>query len=75
LIDWRAFGGRDPNPTQKTQPQGKIPECARQPRLIVLTTGRKQSTPIIQKRWCAYDNGSEIGREGWVRWVRTGSVG
>jgi hypothetical protein len=58
-----------------SQPTGKFPEGAHQPRLIVLTTGRKQSTPIIHIRRCAYDNGSEIGREVWVRWVRTGSVG
>jgi hypothetical protein len=69
-VDWRVFGGRD-----LIQPTGKFPEGARQPRLIVLATGRKQSTPIIQIRRFAYDNGSEIGREGWVRWVRTGSVG
>jgi hypothetical protein len=58
-----------------SQPTGKVPEGARQPSLIVVATGRKQSTPIIHIRRCAYDNGSEIGREGWVRWVRTGSVG
>jgi hypothetical protein len=58
-----------------SQPTEKFPECARQPRLIVLATGKKQSTPIIHIHRCAYDNGSEIGREGWVRWVRTGSVG
>jgi hypothetical protein len=57
-----------------SQPTGKFPEDALQPRLIVLATGRKQSTPIIHIRRCAYDNGIEIGRE-WVRWVRTGSVG
>jgi hypothetical protein len=48
-----------------SQPTGKIPEGARQPRLV-LATGRKQSTPIIHIRRCMYDNGSEIGREGWV---------
>jgi hypothetical protein len=69
-VDWRGFGGRD-----LTQPTGKFPEGARQSRLNVLATGRKQSTPIIHLRRCAYDNGSEIGSEGWVRWVRTGSVG
>jgi hypothetical protein len=58
-----------------SQPRGKFPEGVGQLRLIVLATGRKQSTPIIHIRRCAYDNGSEIGREGWVRWVRTGSVG
>jgi hypothetical protein len=58
-----------------SEPTGKFPEGARQPRLIVLATERKQSTTIIHMRWCAYNNGSEIGREGWVRWVRTGSVG
>jgi hypothetical protein len=58
-----------------SQPIGKFPEGACQPRLIVLATGRKQSTLIIHIRRCAYDNGSEIGREGRVRWVRTGSVG
>jgi hypothetical protein len=57
------------------QPTGKFPEGARQPRLIVLATGRKQSTPIIHIRRCTYDNGSEMGREIWVRWLRTGSVG
>jgi hypothetical protein len=46
-----------------SQPTGKFPEDARQPRLIVLDTGRKRSTPIIHIRQCAYDNGSEIGRE------------
>jgi hypothetical protein len=54
------------------QPTGKFPEGERQPRFIVLATGRKQSPPIIHIRRCAYDNGSEIGREGWVRWVKTG---
>jgi hypothetical protein len=39
---------------------GKFPECARQPRLIVLATGRRESTPIIHIRRCAYDNGSEM---------------
>jgi hypothetical protein len=58
-----------------SQLTGKFPEGARQPRLIVLATGRKQSTPIIHIRRCTYDNGSEIGREGWVRWMRTGLVG
>jgi hypothetical protein len=58
-----------------SQPTEKFPEGARQSRLIVLATGRKQSTPIIHIRRCTYDNGSEIGRGGWVRWVRTGSVG
>jgi hypothetical protein len=58
-----------------SHPTGKFPEGARQPRLIVLATGRKQSTPIIHIRRCAYDNGSEIEREGWVRRERTGSVG
>jgi hypothetical protein len=47
-----------------TQPTGKVPEGARQPRLIVLATGRKQSSPIIHIRRSAYDSGSEIGREG-----------
>jgi hypothetical protein len=70
IVDWRGFGGRDIIPTHR-----RFPEGARQPRLIVLGAGRKQSTPIIHIRRCAYDNGSEIGREGWVRWVRTGSVG
>jgi hypothetical protein len=55
-----------------SHPTEKFPEGARQPRLIVLATGRRQSTPIIHIRRCAYDNGSEIGREGWVR---TSSVG
>jgi hypothetical protein len=58
-----------------SQPTGKFREGARQPRLIVLATGRKQSTPIIHIYRCMYDNRSEIGRERWVRWVRTGSVG
>jgi hypothetical protein len=58
-----------------SQPTGKFPEGARQPRLIVLATGRKHSTPINHIHRCTYNNGSEIGREGWVRWVRTGSVG
>jgi hypothetical protein len=57
-----------------SQPTEKFPEGARPPRLIVLATGRKQSTPIIHIRRCAYENGSDIGRGGWVRWVRTGSV-
>jgi hypothetical protein len=69
-VDWRGFGGRDLIPTHR-----KFPEGSRQSRLIVLATGMKQRTPIIHIRRCAYDNGSEIGREGWVRWVRTGSVG
>jgi hypothetical protein len=56
------------------QPTGKFPEGARQLRVIVLATGRKESTPIIHMRQCECDNRSEIGREGWVRWVRTGSV-
>jgi hypothetical protein len=30
-----------------SQPTGKFPEGARQPRPIVLATGRKESTPII----------------------------
>jgi hypothetical protein len=49
-----------------SQPTGKFPEGARQPRVIVLATGRKESTPIIHipVRQCAYDNGSEIGTEG-----------
>jgi hypothetical protein len=68
-VDYRGFGGWDLIPTHR-----KFPECACQPRLIVLATGRKQSTPIIHIQ-CTFDNGSEIGREGWVRWVRTGSVG
>jgi hypothetical protein len=50
-----------------SQPTGKFPEGARQPRLIVLATERKQIAPIIHIRRCADDNGSEIGREGWVR--------
>jgi hypothetical protein len=60
-----------------SQPTEKFPEVALQPRLIVLSTGRKQNTPIIhiRPRRYAYDNGSEIGGEGWVRWVRTDSVG
>jgi hypothetical protein len=41
-VDWRGFGGQDLIPTN---PQ-EFPEGARQPRLIVLATGRKQSTPI-----------------------------
>jgi hypothetical protein len=48
-----------------SQPTGKFLEGARQPRLIVLATRRKQSTPIIHIRRCAYDNESEIGREGY----------
>jgi hypothetical protein len=67
--------GGDLEPGILSQPTGQFPEGARQPRLFVLANGRKQSTPIIHIRWCAYDNGSEIGREGWVRWVRTVSVG
>jgi hypothetical protein len=59
-----------------SQPTGKFPEGARQPRLIVLATGRKQSTPIIHMLvQCTFDNGSEIGREGWARWVRTELIG
>jgi hypothetical protein len=57
-----------------SQPTGKFLEGACQLRLIVLATGRKQSSPIIHIRRCAYDNGSEKGREGWVWWVRMGSV-
>jgi hypothetical protein len=60
--------GRDLEAGILSQPTGKFPEDARQPRLIVLATGRKQSTPIMHMRRCAYDNGSEIGREGWIRW-------
>jgi hypothetical protein len=45
-----------------SQPTGEFPEGARQPRLIVLATGRKQSTPIIHIRWCTYDNESERKR-------------
>jgi hypothetical protein len=48
------------------QPTGKFPKGARQPRLMCWP-GRKQSTPIIHIHWCTYGNGSEIGREGWVR--------
>jgi hypothetical protein len=44
-VDWRGFGGRDLIPTHR-----KFPEGARQPRLIMLGTGRKQSTPIIHMR-------------------------
>jgi hypothetical protein len=33
-----------------SQPTGKVPEGARQPRFIVLATGRKESTPIILMR-------------------------
>jgi hypothetical protein len=33
-----------------SQPTGKVPEGALQPRLIVLATGRKESTPIIHMR-------------------------
>jgi hypothetical protein len=69
------FFGGDLEARISSQPTGKFPEGARQPRLIVLATGRKQSTNIIHIRRCAYDIGSEIGREGWVRWMRTGSVG
>jgi hypothetical protein len=57
-----------------SQPTRKFPLGVRQPRLIVLATGRKQSTPIIHMHQCAYDNGSEKGREGWVRWMKMGSV-
>jgi hypothetical protein len=49
-----------------SQPTGKFPKGARQPRLIVLATGRKQRTPIIHIRRCVFDNGSEIGRMGKV---------
>jgi hypothetical protein len=42
VVVWRGFGGRD-----LILLTGKFPEGARQPRLIVLATGRKQSTPII----------------------------
>jgi hypothetical protein len=70
VVVWRGFGGRDLIITHS-----KFSEGARQPRLIVLATGRKENTPIIHMRRCVYDNGSEIGREGWFRWVRTGSVG
>jgi hypothetical protein len=35
-VDWRGFGGRNLIPTYR-----KIPEGARQPRLIVLATGRE----------------------------------
>jgi hypothetical protein len=41
-VDWRGFGGRDLIPTHR-----KFHEGARQPRAIVLATGRKESTPII----------------------------
>jgi hypothetical protein len=44
-VDWRGFGGRDLIPTHRTFSEG-----ARQPRLIVLATGRKQSTPTINMR-------------------------
>jgi hypothetical protein len=44
-VDWRGFGGRDLIPTHR-----KFSEGARQPRLILLATGRKQSTPIIHMR-------------------------
>jgi hypothetical protein len=44
-VDERGFEGRDLTPTHR-----KFPEGARQPRLIVLATGRKQSTPIIHMR-------------------------
>jgi hypothetical protein len=54
-----------------SQPTGKFPEGARQPKLIVLATGRKDSTPIIHM----LDNRSVIGREGWIRWVKKGLVG
>jgi hypothetical protein len=57
------------------QPTGKFPEGARQQRLIVLATGGNRSLPLATCVQSAFDNGSEIGREGWVRWVRTGSVG
>jgi hypothetical protein len=67
--------GKDLEAGILSRPTGKFPEGARQLRLIVLATGRKENTPIIHIRLCACDNGSEIGREGWVRWVRTGSVG
>jgi hypothetical protein len=33
-----------------SQPTCKVPDCARQPRLIVLATGRKESIPIIHMR-------------------------
>jgi hypothetical protein len=33
-----------------SQPTGKVLEGARQPRLILLATGRKESTPIIHMR-------------------------
>jgi hypothetical protein len=33
-----------------SQPTGKVPEGASQVRLIVLATGTKESTPIIQMR-------------------------
>jgi hypothetical protein len=52
------------------QPTGKFPEGARQPRLIVLATGSNRALSLSMHR-CTYDNGSEIGRDGWVRWVRT----
>jgi hypothetical protein len=55
-----------------SQPTGKFPEGARQPRLIVLGN---RALPLSTCVHCAFDNGSEIEREGWVRWVRTGSVG
>jgi hypothetical protein len=46
-----------------SQPTEKFLKGARQPRLIVLATGRNQSTSIIHIRRSAYVNGSELGRE------------